>query len=190
MVTKPKIAEPVPLEQLDSDRFNEYRDLSATPPKPGPVPVSVAATKELDEDKKEFVRAILGNVPFGKKYMLYGVVEAVFLTRPIAITEKMYDELRGLNLTTTEEWNLWLARFKLLSTLSQVNDKKNNHNLYAPPKTVLEGSWQHGAQKYLLSLSPSLYEALLNASSEFESYTQSFIEQASQPDFWQTVGRI
>lgn len=190
MANKPVIAKPIPLDQVDPDRQREYGGLTTAP-----ATISVDSLEEkppepLDEDKKEFVRAILGNVPFGKTYVIYGSIKVSFLTRAVMITEKLYEELRGMpTVKTKEEWELWERRFKLLSTLSAVVDAKSVP-IYNPPKTLLEGKWQEGAEKYLLSLPAPLYQALLNVSEGFESYVSNLIESADKPDFWPTVGRI
>jgi len=185
--TRPKIPDPVPLAKVDAERQKIYgglKPVDAIPPQLIPVKPIQEATSEHVEDKKEFVRSILGRTSFTKKYTLFGRVNVKMATRTVLQTEKLYELTAHV---PEAERDSWFNRFSLLSTLKSVIDSTHG-NYFDVPENLLEGNWQELVDKFLLTMPLPMYSALIDVSASFEKLVEDLTEKAAEPGFWPTVG--
>ena len=216
---RPAIPQPVPLEQLDAARQSEYAALAeankklegkleepaAKPavrsagipfvPEVSP-PDEVAPKKEpnpwdpTDEDKKSFVRSILGGKNYEKSYTLFGSVKVVFGDRDVDLTEKMYDQLEAdgktdtqkIHVDTDEQWSVWAERYMLGATLRSVTMEKTPAKTFAPPEVF------HDRFKELSAYPRPLYQALMETARIFELHIRELVSKAQDANFWKTGG--
>jgi hypothetical protein len=135
-----------------------------TPPVPGPE-------EPTEEDKREFIRCVLGGVPYVKTFVLLGgQLQITFRDRGTETTERIY--------VGAGDNSLKFARCCLLASLIAVNKEE-----HVPPKDVLtEG---HDA---LTKLSRPMYEILMDTARKFDAHMGRLIDEAHNPDFWQPAG--
>ncbi len=199
-----KIPTPVPLDQADPERQKLYKDLASVDAKlPEPVEVDTAPPigippppdPDLDEqyyqptedDKRAFVRSVLGGRSFEKKFLLFGVVEAQFVDRTTETTEQLYgqfeaDSIAGKIQTSTDEaWASWLERYNLASTLRQFKDDAGIKS-YPQQLNLNERVTE------LMKINKPLYQALMQAGRRFEAIVSTLTAKAHEPDFWKTGG--
>jgi len=183
---RPKIPDVVPLDKADPERQKLYGGLkteAAIEPAKPPAP-AVSLEKATEEDKKEFVRALLGRVPFTKDYTLFGRVKVKLGSRTVAQTEKLYE----LTAQTPEpERDAWFHRYQLLSVLKEVKDPGHG-NYFDAPVNLLDGDWREGVERFLLTLPLPMYSALIDLSVAFEALFDELVDAADKPGFWPTVG--
>lgn len=186
--SRPRIPTPVPLAQTDPERQKIYGDLTAEPAAAPPVmrspePLKISAS---EDEKREFVRSILGKVAYEKEYTLFGRIRVKFASRSIKESERMFEEAAKID--KTEDRNCWLRRFQLFSCLREVMDPEAG-NYYDVPKNLLDGEWRENIERFLLNLPAPVYQALMGVSDEFEKHVKELVSAAAKPGFWPTVGQ-
>jgi len=195
-----KIAEPVPLESLDSSKKGLYGPLAEArlaelasegkepPPSPEPVPEpekDPAAPTEVD--KQAFLRAVLGDKPYEKIYQLFNAtVDVTLLDRTSRQTEQLYDHLNKYQEEAKfldADYDMWRERFLLASTLRRVRIKNNSIKEYTYPEDL------KGRVLELMEFSKPIYEALMETSRLFERQVEILTSRAHDSDFWPTGGK-
>lgn len=138
--------------------------------------------KELEvdpADKRAFVRAVLGNKSFEKIYTFFGGdVEGTFVDRTSEEMDSIFTALEGKE---DDEWSKEADILCLCSSLREIK-QRDGRKAYPPTDKSDE------RRKELAALSRPLYEALLDASRNFETLINHMIEKAREPDFWQAGG--
>ena len=142
-----------------------------------------------DEDKKNFVRSILGGKDYEKSYTLFGSVKVVFGDRGVDLTERMYDALEAdgkdgprIHIDTDEQWSVWAERYMLGATLRSVTMEKTPAKSFAPPENF------HDRFEELSAYPRPLYQALMEAARTFELHIRELVSKAQDANFWKTGG--
>lgn len=195
---KAKIPVPVKLENADETRKALYGGISdvrkeaiisdkpidaaqeAPPPVMGTaqdIPV-VPDLQITDDDKKTFVRSVLGNRPFSKTYVLFGSVRVVLTDRTPDATLEMYNAAVKEAQPDTADWPAALNRHCLAYTLTEMEiDRKVEKQAQLPVN-----------MEYLKKLPRPLYLALLDVSDAFEQLVNVLVDKAQDRDFWRAGG--
>lgn len=194
---KAKIPVPVKLENADEARKAMYGGISEVrqeargdavkaaecPPTMGvaqDIPVLADDTPQItDEDKKSFVRSVLGNRPFSKTFMLFGTVRVVFTDRVPDATIEMYNAAVKETPTDSPDWFSTLNRYCLAYTLTEIEIERKIDKLQMTASDKMD---------YLKKLSRPLYLALLDVSDDFEQLVNALVDKAQDRDFWQAGG--
>ena len=203
------IAKPLPMDALPPDRRTEMAELDAAVQETeGPAPTMYVAEESAqsasnpdpppytDDDKREFVRAVLANKPYEKTYALFGDVRATFVDRAPLGGARILKELEadtggnrlprltydsGPNRRLDEE--RWYCRYLLALTLRKVVTKTAKVDYPAPAEGALFDRVME-----LTKLPRPLFEGLYAAVLQFDELTAALIEKATSPDFWTTGG--
>lgn len=146
-----------------------------------------------DEDKKEFVRAILGNRTYIKKYRLFGNMTVRMTSWTTRLAERMYMQLNsdmdeGI-LKSREEWDVWRERYRLLLCLESAEADDSRKILDRKELPVESKEWRSLVEERFLGLPEPLYRAFMDLGRKFEGHLDSLMKRASSADFWPTVGR-
>ena len=187
MAEQGNIAQTVPLSAADTGRQEVYGEMFGT---------SAAEQKPdvVDADKQNFVRALLGDKAFEKTYTLFGQITAVYRSRTGKQTEKLYEildriaagshvgEEAEVKVNTPELWQLWHDRFMLASSLSSVKQTGLSTKNYPDTDNFVS------RVNELLTLPQPIFQALLQASRDFESLVTAMTDEAQNPDFWPAGG--
>lgn len=191
------IAEPVDLKDADPERQKLYGKLAGmeglaedveevgetenkhTKTQP---PGEIMAPRLLpsEEDKKEFLRAIMKGSRYSKKIVLFGSMDALFADRTTAITEEIFKELAKKELSV-EDWTVESERRLLAAQLVSVGTEAFIH----PADTY--GKIEENLNK-ILKLTKPLYQALMEAVRDFEAHVAYLTQKAQDPDFWKPGG--
>ncbi len=197
-IGKGNIAKPVPLAAADKKQQDIYMPLaaalaeeggvSAEPPDPALLPAEPPASpwEPSEDDKKNFVRTLLGGGQYEKTYRLFnGMVVATFKDRTTQQCEDLYAVLRSqqeMNAFPESDYALWEARYHLAATLCKLElDGRRTADLAYPtelPNRITE----------LMEHPSPLYQALMAASDHFERHLNLMIGSARTDSFWQTDG--
>jgi hypothetical protein len=201
---KAKIPTPVRLEDADEARKAMYGGIAGvrdefdkdkaplpepeetTQEKAPPImgeaqnPETEAAVDVSDEDKRAFVRSILGGRAFTKTYVLFGAVTAVFTDRTPDKTLKMYEQVKTEADYATHEWPAAFTAHCLASTLTALEiDRKAEIMNVDDLKPKIER---------LKQLPRPLYLALLDTAENFEHLVDLLVDKAQDRDFWLAGG--
>jgi hypothetical protein len=202
---KAKIPTPVRLEDADearkvmyggiTDVRKEFKKEDELLPEPveevAPTPIGVAQDipeeagpilEIAEEDKRSFVRSILGGRPFSKTYILFDVVKATFIDRTPDKTISMYEQAKAEANFDSPEWSAVFNRYYLASTLTTLTidnkaEQMDTDNLKAKIVRLKE-------------LPRPLYLALLDAAENFERLVDVLVDKAQDRDFWKAGGSI
>ena len=210
---KANIPAPVPVEQLDDARKKEYGELIKAnndlekPIDEGALPtvspgLPVAAKEEkpkwfpTEEDKKVFLRSVLGGHNFSKTYVLFGSINAYFEDRSVELTETMYEKLdediKAGRIKVSEgdddTWETWAERYVLACTLRLVKDTSAG----APSKGEAFEAPTDFFERYraLIKRPRPVYQALMEAARCFEALLKVLIDAAQESDFWKSGGHV
>lgn len=209
--TAAKLAPPVDISEADSERQKMYGGLSdarnrafedpsikpAETPDFAEIEVDPDLPVVTDEDKKAFVRAVLGNKVFEKTYTLFGSITVVFADRTVVESEALYDSLKTI--TDPDEWRLALEQRQLSSAVKEL---AGNGILYkvldkGAPKigevlgngTEVDFNTCHVIRfKQISAFSKPLYKALLQTSRRFEILVSTLTDSAHIDSFWPAGG--
>lgn len=179
-----KVPPVVPLAEADATRQALYGPLvrAATGEEAPPVTVHIP-----DEDKKAFTQAILGGVPYEKRYDLFGnTVKVLMMDRTTAGMDQLYfwtAELLKLK-QIDDNVDLWLERFRLTLTLKTLELGGRPIPL-SKPKSETE---LLTLAQSLMQLSKPLYTALIETSRHFEAHVETMTVEARNPPFWKIGG--
>lgn len=130
----------------------------------------------LPEDKHAFVRALLADRQFEKTFHLFGSVEALFVDRTTAESVKLFERLDKIE--SDEEWSLAADKYCLATTLRELKRGTNGRNAYPPTD-----EWDKRLEEFR-GLAKPLYDALVDASRQFEALVKHMVSKAADPDFW------
>jgi len=184
---KPSIPQPVDLKDTDPERQKLYGKLTemteeeidtseekghAIPPVEEEVP---AAKKATEEDKKEFLRSVMGGSRYVKTYVLFGSIKAVFADRTTEITEDLFRRLSESTLNQ-EGKEIFFDRLLLAAQLTQLG------------KDSYVGADVDENIKRILKLSKPLYQAVMAACRDFEAHVAYLTDHAQDADFWKPGG--
>jgi hypothetical protein len=195
-----RIPPSVPMDKLDPERAKLYAGLDARleepeePTQPS-LPIPSPPEPDLDdqyylpdeEDKKAFLRALLGGKQFEKRFSLYGTIEASMVDRTTDQTEALYTALETdskagkIRTETDEQWITWVERYRLASSLSEYKDA-NGPKRYTATTEFLERT------KELMKMPKPLYAAFMQTSRRFEAVVDVLTRRAHDPGFWKTGG--
>lgn len=197
------IPKPVDVSALPEEQRKLYEGLGNTDKLPDPEPEPVKEVggyvsppePDLDEryyqpdeeDKKAFVRALLGGKQFEKRFKLFNAIDVTLLDRSTEHTETLYNQLesdatKGLIRTDTDDqWVTWNERYCLASTLRIYRDGSGEKG-YLPTEKLNERTLE------LMKLPKPVFQALMQTSRRFEVIVQTLTKRAHDKDFWQTGG--
>lgn len=148
---------------------------------PEEPPRDFAAPSE--DDKKEYMRCVLGERSYAKTYDLFGgVLQASLQEREIGETEKMFSTLDAYireQKLPIEQYDLWLERFQLATNLRILTFGKRQVEL--EPDLVKRLT-------QILTLKNATYRALMETGRTFERHIQIMAENALDPNFWVAGG--
>lgn len=143
------------------------------------------------DDKKEFVRSVLGMKPFTKIVELFnGEVKLFFEDRTFEETENLYAAMSNdaavntIATGTDEAYAVWEARYKLASTLRKVAMGRKDV-VFAPADKYFD---RFNEIKDALGKARGLLSAVLDASACFEAITFKLTNAAQDRSFWKTAG--
>ena len=189
-----KIAQPVPFERLPEERKEDYNDLVEELKKEQPNKESVAYPTEpvlenvepevSEEDKQNFIRCLLGGKKFSKTYTLFNSVTVTMSDRSVEDTEAMYSQLsaaigsKAIEFTTDEQWFVWLDRYLMAVNVTDIK------GIEVPTKS--EDLFTN--VKAFMALPRPVYQAILDASKQFETLILQLVEKAQDQRFWQAGG--
>lgn len=187
-----KIAEPIPLEEASSSKQGTYGPLVAarkeelaaegkTVEEPAPRPKPKDDAEPTAEDKKAFLKAVLGDKQYEKTYPLFdGTLEVTLRDRSTQDTEQMYEKLRDDEFQ--KEFNLWEQRFMLACGLQKVRFKGANVREFEKPDDL------KGRVLELMEFTKPVYMALMETGRLFERHVRVLTSKAHAPDFWKADG--
>jgi hypothetical protein len=195
-----KIAEPVPLEAVDSARKDIYTPLIEArraelsgagipvPEEPKLEPAEVDPAEPDQADKQAFLKAVLGDKSYEKVYSMFGgTLEATLADRATKRTESLFDELRKLSEKLKfheSDWALWEERFMLASTLTKLRFKGSAVKEYDRTDDL------EGRIRELMEFSKPAYSALMETSRLFERHVNILTSKAHEEGFWPTGGSV
>lgn len=213
-VPKPSaIPNPVSIDKVGPERQTEYKELLKTAKElEAPLPDTItptllqalvdSAAKEEEappepelvlpsaEDRKTFLRSILGGKQFEKGYVLFGGMLVLrFIDRSVDLTEKMYDQLeedaraKKIKIETEEQWSVWVERYCMAATLCFVSFSDQKGTTYTPLDRLLDRASE------VMKFARPVYQAIMEASRTFEQHLQILTEKAQDPNFWQADGK-
>ena len=150
-----------------------------------------AAIVATDEDRKEFLRALLGDRKYTKRYELFGGTVKV-VCRDLTMTEEdaLFAEMARLQregeITTDADWELMLDRLRLLVATDAltVMDKQ----LAASVDWTKPLAPQSAAQLSSLA-NGTVYRALLRVVRQFGELLDSLLDRSMNSDFWRVGGQ-
>ena len=197
-----KIPSAVPLDQADGAKQALYGPLAAAQSElsqnPGSaelatesapaVYVTAAAASDSEvtnQDKKDFVRCLLGSYPFKKEYKLFGSVTVTLEDSGTEATEALYTGLWELDKKqhfSDAEFELHKRRRLLAQELKQVKIGANPAQQFTAELTIEERLLK------LMEFQKPLYRALLQTSEQFEQLVEQLTSKALDPNFWKTDG--
>lgn len=144
------------------------------------------------EDKKDFVRALLGMRPFEKVFELFGgEVKILFQDRTFSETEALFtsmgtDSESGVISTMSKEAEeVWETRYKLATTLRKVTVSKKEHIF---PIADLKPHDRYQEIAKVFDGSEPLMAAINRASQDFEAIVFKLTGLAQDKSFWKTDG--
>lgn len=143
--------------------------------------------KPDDEDKKAFVRSLLGGKQFEKRFKLFNAIDVTLLDRSTEHTEMLFNQLEvdtnqaRIKTDTDDQWVTWNERYCLASTMRVYRDGAGEKG-YLPTDKLFERVQE------LMKLPKPIYQALLQTSRRFEVIVQTLTRRAHDKDFWVTGG--
>ena len=151
------------------------------------------------EDRREYIRSLLGKRAFKKTYKLFGdTLTVTFSTRTMQrkkdIDKAVKRDVVKLNIfdaaERTYKESTMTTEYKLMSSLCALEIK----NVPTSPLTLDSKADSSGLVKFdstqLDELSDITHSAIMAAFVQFEEMCDTLYEQAQNPDFWmQTGGR-
>jgi hypothetical protein len=163
------------------------------------VDVAEARLQEMAEptieDRRQFLRCLLGNGTYEKRYEMYGGM-LVMTMHDISpkLEDRIFVEMAHLvetgDIKTDDDWNLWLDRIRLMLYVSDVRMAKN--------EAIKWGCFEHlGEDKQLamqawdrLRMFPStaLARAALQTVRVFMRHMEIMLDRALDSDFWEVGG--
>jgi hypothetical protein len=204
--TKPPVAvnvpKPVDVASLPEEQRKLYEgletvaeklpDLPEQPPAGGYVPppepdLDEAYYRPDEDDKRAFVRALLGGKQFEKRFKLFNAIEVTLLDRSTEHTEMLFNQLEvdanqdRIKTGTDDQWITWNERYCLATTLRIYKDGSGEKG-YLPTDKL------HERVQELMKLPKPVYQALLQTSRRFEIIVQTLTRRAHDKDFWLTGG--
>jgi len=197
----PKIGPTLAPAQVDPEKRREIEELDAVAKElkqpiegigDAPSLPPQGGTAYSEEDKKSFVRAILGSQPFAKPYTLFGGIRVTFVDAPAEAygmlpTVIKADMTAGLapKLGQDDDANELVARYLAALTVRDIlgPNAKPIKAFKEPDLTKL-----NERVKELLELPRPLFLAVVNAAMDFDSLINGLVERAAVANFWQTGG--
>jgi len=201
---KPQIAKPVPIEQTDSGRQNTYNELlktaktleapltdtaaSTLPLSPSTVQPAIVIQPISDQDKKNFLRAILGGKDYEKKYKLFDNIDVSMSDRSVELTERMYNQLeedqknKKIKIETDEGWDVWTDRYQMAAVVRAVTGLQGGEQ-YPIPENFFD------RVQVLMRFPKPVYSALMETTRKFEDHVETLTSKAQEPDFWRAGGK-
>lgn len=142
------------------------------------------------EDRQQFLRSLLGNETYEKRYEMFGGMLVMTLRDvPPAVEDKLFTELaaavdRG-DIKTDDDWQLWLDRARLASNVSTIRMAKNE----AVKCSVGDDPILTQAEERL-KLFPTavMYRAALQTVRVFSRHMEIMLDRALDSDFWEVGG--
>jgi hypothetical protein len=183
----PPPVEPPPLEEQDEEAVNRgvrvmealQKVMAKEEPDENPSDPIEEMAQPTEEEKQEFIRCVLGNKPYAKKFSLFGGAVDVTLTDLTPKQEEdLYRELARAEIPQGDDWAVLLDRMRLVSSVteSSIDD-------------IIAGAGAELANNFAEALpSSSLYKALMRASRIFQRHLEIMLERSLDSDFWRADG--
>ena len=197
-----KVPSPVELKDADPERKKMYGRLGGMDGGPedgagldgeqeGETEIEEAKKSDLDDirlkptndDKKEFVRALMSGGRYVKKIPLFGTAMiATFSDRTVTISEKIFfASSEGLS---AEEQAVRVDRYMLAAQLTALDGAK----IDSIETTDADMDVVERTLAKILALPRPLYHALMAANRDFEEHVEYLTTKANEPDFWRPGG--
>jgi len=144
-----------------------------------------------DDEKRDFVRSLLGETPYRKVYNMFGAFEITFRDRSVKGSEDMYEAIsqcgrdKKINLQNENEASLWVRRFQMAETL--VSIKQADGTVVLSFENITPASRLERVLT-VMQLSRPLYQAVYDTAIEFEQHIDLLTRKADEPDFWKAGG--
>ena len=200
----PKIGPTLAPDQVDPAKRKEIEALDAAakeiqeplagigdPVAANPEALPPERSAYSEEDKKAFVRAILGDKPFAKTYTLFGDVRVTFVDSMQAAYNTLPNIIRadidaGLaqNFGSDDVGELVNRYLAALTVRDVISASGKAIKAYKEPAVTK----LHERVAELLMLPRPLFLALVNAASDFDSLINGMVERAAVENFWRTGG--
>lgn len=125
-----------------------------------------------DEDKRNFIRSVLGSKPFAKEYKLFGdTIVIVFRTRTVSENAKLNSES-----VRDETWEMK----KLAATI-------DNFKIGSDPTQALNGMDEAQLNTVFGSMAAITYSSIVKAYRSFEGLCDAIFEASLRADFWEGI---
>jgi len=146
------------------------------------------------EDRREFLRCMLGNGIYSKRYEMYGgmLVMTLHDITP-ELEDKVFLEMAGLvekgDVKTDDDWALWLDRIRLLTHVSTVRMSQNAEIKWElDPELETKQLALQAMGKVNRFPSTALYRAALQTVRVFMRHMEIMLDRALDSDFWTAGG--
>ncbi|KKN18963.1 hypothetical protein LCGC14_0950480 [marine sediment metagenome] len=156
-------------------------------PEEDPLDEAAAPT---DDDKREFIRCLLGDQPYVKEYELFnGMIKIRLRDLSPAQEDQLFAEMaiaqRNGKIETEDDWDLMLDRLRMVAcSESLMWAGKEICGAFDPEKGLYVAS-----ENLLQSFKgATTYRALLRIVRVFRRHLQILMERAMDPDFWEVDG--
>lgn len=144
-----------------------------------------------EDDKREFLRCVLGGTLYTKRYEMYGGLFVMELhdihpSYEDVIFTTLAKEVAEGRITTEDDWSTALDRLRLVTNVSMVRLAKN-----APVKcSVPEGAELLPLVGERMQTFPTtaLFRAALQTVRVFMRHLELILDRALDPDFWEVGG--
>lgn len=144
------------------------------PPPPDPA-------EPNEDEKRVFVRSILGSKSYEREFVLFGDLKVLFRDRDVPATEAMYAaveaHLKDKNVSE-EEWGVCVERYMCATTFVKTSQETVNLG----PGNINDHF------DALCKLPRPIYTALMDASRTFERHIEMLVGRAQDRDFWKAGG--
>ena len=158
-------------------------------PEEEPDPIDEAA-EPTEDDRRNFMRSILGDIQYEKEYVLFG---GMVVVKMVDISPKQEDEIfeqlavdqREEIIKTQEDWEIQLDRYRAVTNVRSIlksgvaGDAPEN-----PRKKTL----REKVDSICRMTNSTTYRAILRSVKVFRRQLDILTERSMQSDFWQVDG--
>ncbi len=146
------------------------------------------------EDRREFLRGLLGNGIYEKRYEMYGGMLVMTLHD---ITPALEDQvfvamsklLKDGDIETDDDWALWLDRIRLMTNVSVIRMARGGDiDCKLDPELGAEQLAAQAGDRVKVFPSTALYRAALQTVRVFSRHMEIMLDRALDSDFWEVGG--
>lgn len=191
----PPPVEPPPLDPDETQRIEQgietlealksvmsREDMVMGEPQENPTDPIEELAQPTDEEKQEFVRCVLGNRSYKKKYELFGGASSIeFSDMSPAVEEGIYRALAKAEIPQGDDWAVILDRMRLVACTV---DTTFSDLTQSDPVIAVD------AVNEIINKLPSAthYSVLMRAQRIFRRHLEIMLERSLDSDFWRADG--